>query len=132
MYHDTHTHEPKTDQNNAMTNNDFVHRYMLERIYEKILSEERSRTITFENIKEADRDFGIREFNKVFREMADENFAFSKPRTDTWYLVEDDPKKYAKFLDVSEDRVEQIEINYDRKKPEPKGVVKKGNMEDHY
>ncbi len=61
-----------------------------------------------------------------------ENFAFSKPKSKTWFLVEDNPKKYAEFLEVSEDKVNQLEINYGRKKPEPKGAVKKGSMEEHY
>lgn len=107
-------------------------RYLLERIYKKLLKNKTSRTITFDNIKEHDRGLSFSNFSKVFEELADKNFVFNKPRTKTWYLVEEDPKKYAEILDVDESEVDRLEKIYGRKETKVKGAVVKGSMEDRY
>lgn len=109
-----------------------THRYLFERIYEKLLDSDKSRTIKFENVQDFDRDVSLRNFNQLFRKLAENNYAHSKPRTKTWILVEDDPKKYAEFLDVSEHDVQELEKVHGRRDPEPKGVKGKGSMEDKY
>lgn len=115
-----------------MTIKKHVRRSLLERIYEKLLKKNTSRTITFDNFKDIDSDFGIRDFNKLFEDLGDLNYTYKMKRTNTWHLVEDDPKKYNEVLDVPENFVENLEKIHGRKNPDSKGAVVKGSMKDQY
>jgi len=100
-----------------------VRRSLLSRIYKKLLEDNTRRTITWNNIKDYGHDFSKSDFERLFDNLADHNYVFSKPRSDTYILVEDEPRNYAEFLDVG-DYVEKLESQYGREE-----VVEIGSSE---
>jgi len=107
--------------------------WIVDRIYEKLLKSNRSRTITFENLKDAHNQVDIRDFNGLMQDLASRNYVHKKPQTNTWILVEDNPLEYTDHIEVDQNYVENLEVYHARQSPEAKGAVKKeGGYEQHY
>lgn len=116
-----------------MTLNKEHRKWIVERIYNKLLKSNTSRTIKYDNFKEVNRDVDIRGFNALFEQLANKNYALQKPKTNTWYLVEDNPVKYTDHIDVDDSFVNTLEKYHGRRQPEAKGAVKKdGGYEQKY
>jgi len=107
--------------------------WIVDRIYEKLLKSNRSRTITFENLKDTHNQVSIRDFNGLMQDLASRNYVHKKPQTNTWILVEDNPLEYTDHIEVDQKYVENLEKYHGRQSPEAKGAVKKeGGYEQHY
>jgi hypothetical protein len=107
--------------------------WIIDRIYEKLLKSNRSRTITFENLKDTHNQVDIRDFNGLMQDLANRNYVHPKPKSNTWILVEDNPLKYANHIEVDENYVKNLEKYHGRRNPEPKGAVERpGGYEQKY
>ena len=116
-----------------MTLEKHQHQWIVDRIYEKLLKSNRSRTITFENLKDTHSQVSIRDFNGLMQDLATRNYVYRKPKTNTWYLVEDDPLEYTDHIEVDQNYVENLEKYHGRQSPEAKGAVKReGGYEQKY
>jgi len=128
-----HTREANSKETTTMTLQKHQRQWIVDRIYEKLLKSNRSRTITYENLEDAHNQVDIRDFNGLMQDLASRNYVHKKPQTNTWILVEDNPLEYTDHIEVDQKYVENLEKYHGRQSPEAKGAVKKeGGYEQHY